>query len=323
VWRGNLGTEKNLVPKYEWFYEQGEAGNPVVSILRHAGDSRVVGVAAAGPRRVWWRGRDVLFGVLVDMAVVPEHRSLFPALLLQKSLQKSVSQRLAALYGFPNPRAAPVFARVGYSRILEVGRYVCVLRHAGYLRRKLPRWLAALLAYPLDLFVLARQLPSMRQPAGTAVEWMSAADQRMDELWARAPRGSGPVGVRDAGFLSWRFDRKPGAGIRYLAVTADGAGLLAWFACQADGATLVVSDFWTSGGAERVDPGYLALLLREARRAGYAAVSIEFGGSGGIIAVLRECGFTRRSGRPFFAYLGSETAPPADAWYVTGADEDE
>lgn len=324
IWRGNLGNETSLAAKYDWFYTNSEAGSPVASLLCHAGSGRHVGFAAAGPRRATWNGRDVRIGVLVDMAVAPEHRSLFPALLLQRSLQQSVPGELAALYGFPNPKAAPVFARVGYTKTLEVPRLVRVLRSGTYLRRYMPGWAAGLLSYPVDLLMTAWDCMRGGGRAGLQASWRKDADPRADALWSEAQHGAGPIMVRDTRFLRWRFDQKPGPACRYLVVQDDGGRLVAWFACEDDGGTLVVRDFWTRDGCARLDASVVWMLLREAKKAGYAAVSLEFGGSAGILRSLEKAGFSVRSRRPYFTYLGPQ--PPhahESVWYVTSADEDE
>jgi len=260
----------------------------------------------------------------VDLAVVPEHRSLFPALLLQRSLQQAVPGDLAALYGFPNPRAVPVFTRVGYSRALDVQRFVRVLRSGEYLRRHLPGWAAALLARPLDLMMTVWDAVRSPKRGTFKALWSTEVDPRVDDLWEVAPHGRGPILVRDTSFLRWRFDRMPGKAFRYLNVEAGEGRLTAWFACEDDGGSLVVRDFWTGGGYDAIDPAIVMLLLREASRAGCSAVSVEFGGSANIIRVFEAAGFSERSLRPFFSYFGPESTSPRDAaWYVTSADEDE
>lgn len=324
IWRGNLGNEASLAAKYDWFYTKSEAGSPVASLLCHAASGRHVGFAAAGPRRAIWNGRDVRIGVLVDMAVVPEHRSLFPALLLQRSLQQSVPGELAALYGFPNPKAAPVFARVGYTKVLEVPRLVRVLRSGTYLRRYLPGWAARLLAYPLDLLMTARDCVRVSGRSGLKASWRKDADSRADALWREASHGAGLIMVRDARFLRWRFDQKPGSGSRYLVVEGGDGRLVAWYACEDDGETLVVRDFWTRGGYDKLESSVVWLLLRAAKKGGYSAVSLEFGGSGNIDRSFETAGFSVRSRRPYFTYLGPQpSAAGKTAWYVTSADEDE
>ncbi|MGH8863057.1 MAG: hypothetical protein ACREVZ_00170 [Burkholderiales bacterium] len=324
IWRGNLGREASLAGKYDWFYTKGEAGSPIAMLLRHASSSLPVGIAAAGPRRAIWCGRNVRIGVLVDMAVVPEHRSLYPALLLQRALQQTVPGEFAALYGFPNPKAAAVFVRAGYSRTIEVRRYVRVLRPGTYLRRRLPGWVARLLGPPLDLLLAAWDSLRARGSRAFSANWRADADPRVDDLWRATPHGTGPIAVRDLSFLRWRFDHKPAAAFRYLMVEGGGGRLVAWFACEDDETTLVIRDFWTGEGCDGLDPSIVWLLLREARKGGYSAVSMEFGGSAVIFRTLEAAGFAARSSRPFFSFFGPGPASArAAAWHVTSADEDE
>ena len=123
--------------------------------------------------------------------MLPEHRSLFPALLLQRSLQQSVPGDLAALYGFPNPRAVPVFTRVGYRKTLDVRRFVRVLRSGEYLRRHFPGWVAALIARPLDLAMGA--VAFMRWPRTGGFEGGMGHRSRSE---GRRPMGGGAARKR-------------------------------------------------------------------------------------------------------------------------------
>ena len=116
----------------------------------------------------------------------------------------------------------------------------------------------------------------------------------------------------------------PGMAVKYLNVVGRDGCLVAWFACEGDGRTLMVRDFWTSGGHDGINPSIVMLLLREARSAAYSAVCFEFGGSENIIRVLEAAGFSERSRRPFFSYFGPQSTEARDVeWYVTSADEDE
>ena len=324
IWRSGLSNVGQQRAKYDWFYLGGEAGEPIVSLLRHAGGSQPVGVAAAGRRRAIWKDRLVQAGVLVDLAVVPEHRTLFPALLLQRSLQRAVPENLALLYGFPNPKAVPVFQRVGYAKALDVRRFVRVLRSDRYLRRYLPGWAAAAASRPLDLLATCWDAIRVPVPRTHKSTWTTTVDPRVDSLWASTEKGAGPVLVRDARFLRWRFDRMPGCAFRYLNIEARDGRLEAWFACEDRDGFLMVRDFWTSGGCDRLDPSVVSVLIREARKAGCPAISVEFGGSAKIVCSLESAGFSERGRRPFFAYFGPGHLPVDDAnWYVTSADEDE
>jgi hypothetical protein len=117
IWRGNLGRDTRMQAKYDWFYASCPYGEPLLCLLRHLPDDSLVGAAAAGPRRMLRQGAEIEAGVLVDLAVTTEHRSLGPALMLQSALAEAGCRRYGLLYGFPNPKAAAVFKREKYGSV--------------------------------------------------------------------------------------------------------------------------------------------------------------------------------------------------------------
>ncbi|WP_440224160.1 hypothetical protein ACQQ2N_02835 [Dokdonella sp. MW10] len=322
IWRGNLGEDARMPLKFDWFYTACPFGEPAMKLLRHAsGDP--VGIATAGPRRMLVDGRDVRAGVLVDLAVVPEHRALGPAMMLQASFLAAGDARFDLLYGFPNPRAAPVFKRSGYAKLGDIVRYARVLRHAGYLARKLPQGLAAVAGALVDV---ARRLGDAWRSFGNAPllsSWSTQADPRFDALWAAAPATRGLAAVRDATFARWRFDESPLAQTRYLLLAdPSGSTLRAWFACRDNGKVLQVVDFWSDDAAVGLGRPYIDALLRAARHGGYAAVSVEYAGPVEGTTGWTAAGFRERSRRPVFGHAFGATTLPATL-HLTAADEDE
>jgi len=322
IWRGNLGQQDRMAAKYDWFYLSCPHGPPLLQLLRHASGDWV-GTACAGRRRMRWQGRDIAAGVLVDLAVLPEHRSLGPALILQQGLIEAGARQVDLLYGFPNPKAAAVFKRIGYSKLTEIVRYARVLRHGRYLRERLPAWLALPLGVAADLAVALRDGWWRFRAAPVRSEWQERADPRMDSLWADSAPEEGLVAIRDRRHLRWRFDESPLERARYLLITApDSHRLLAWFATQDDGATLHVRDFWSGNGAAG-DRAYVLALIAAARTAGYAAVSVEIAGAASVTASWSACGFVARGRRPVFGrWSGTQQYEDADI-FLTSADEDE
>ena len=272
IWRGNLGEDVRMQAKYDWFYARCPFGEPLLRLLLDGETGTRVGAAAAGPRRFTIGTRMLDAGVLVDLAVRPEHRSLGPALVLQSALASDGLQRFGLLYGFPNPKAAAVFKRVGYTPFGEIVRHARVLRHAGYVARRLPRLLAGPAGWLLD--TVDRSGSWLRRRAGTRLftRWSECADPRFDALWERSPRGEAVTAVRDHAFARWRFDESPLARTRWLFVEDAGGELLAWFACQVDDELLHVRDFWSVHGHAGIDRAHVEALLAAARREGHAAV---------------------------------------------------
>ena len=322
IWRGNLGDDARMPAKYAWFYQHAAAGPPLLQLL--TADGREVGACSAGRRRMLRDGRPLRAGVLVDPAVLPEHRSLGPALVLQQGLAATARRELDLLYGFPNRRAVPVFKRIGYRPLGELVRHVRVLRHGGYLARRMPRALATPAGWLLDLH--ARWRDRGRDAGGTALrwEWRRHVDPRMQALWEASIKPDGLAGVRDVAHLRWRFDQSPPPGFRYLLVCEPGrASLAAWFATRADGATLHVHDFWSRHGPA-IGTGSLSVLLRAAREAGHAAVSVELATSLRHLAPWEALGFVPRGSRPVYACWNEGAFDPAtNPVHLTAADEDE
>ena len=320
LWRGNLGQNARMAAKYDWFYRRCPYGEPLTLLLRHEDSGAWVGVASAGPRKMLLDGREATAGVLVDLAVLPEHRSLGPALMLQMALMDAGAQRFDLLYGFPNPKATAVFKRVGYAALGELARHARVLRHGGYMRRKLP----ALLALPAGaLLDLADRVRLRARAGGLRADWQAQADDALAGVWSAANAGAGPVAVRDLEFLRWRIDASPLLDARYLVVRDRDGSPVAWFACEAREHGLHVVDCWTSQGVAGPTPAQLAALLRAVRAGGHASVSIELSAAAAT-AAWRAAGFAAREARPVFGRARSAQvdALKARAWLTT-ADEDE
>ncbi|MEJ1095820.1 MULTISPECIES: hypothetical protein [unclassified Pseudoxanthomonas] len=322
IWRGNLGQQDRMAAKYDWFYLSCPHGPPLLQLLRHASGDWV-GTACAGRRRMRWQGRDIAAGVLVDLAVLPEHRSLGPALILQQGLIEAGARQVDLLYGFPNPKAAAVFKRIGYSKLTEAVRYARVLRHRRYFRERMPAWLALPLGVAADFAVALRDGWRRLSGASLRSEWRDHADPRMDALWAESAPEQGLVAIRDSRHVKWRFDESPLARTRYLLISAsNGESLFAWFATQEEGATLHIRDFWSRNGAAG-DQAYVLALLAAARTAGYASVSVEIAGTAPVIANWSACGFVARGRRPVFGRWSGEQQHEGAEMFLTSADEDE
>src|SRR5262245_57825449 len=80
VWDGSLGERQRMERKFRWFYEEAPGGAPVTMLLEWqespSSTTGTIGVATAGRREFQHGGRNLAAGVLVDMAVRVEHRTL-------------------------------------------------------------------------------------------------------------------------------------------------------------------------------------------------------------------------------------------------------
>src|SRR5690606_29433812 len=61
---GSLGSDTRMQSEYDRFYSSCTYGKPLICLLRHLPDDSLVGAAAKGPRRMFWRGEASEAGVL-------------------------------------------------------------------------------------------------------------------------------------------------------------------------------------------------------------------------------------------------------------------
>ncbi|WP_017462356.1 GNAT family N-acetyltransferase [Dyella ginsengisoli] len=319
-----LGRPEAHRPKIDWFYQQCPFGEPTVCLLRDQASGERVGVSSAGPRRMVAGGRVLEAGVLVDFAVHPKHRSLGPAMILQAALMEASAGRFDLLYGVPNPKSLAVVKRLGYAVLGEMRRHARVLRSRRYLARRMPGWLAALAALPVDAAVALTLFARSAWTRSLTAGWSDRVDPRMDVLWQASRLGDTALAARDCVFLRWRFDAWPMVATRYLLVSARDGTLHAWFACQVEGGVLHVRDFWSAGAIDGVPRACLDLLLHAAWREGLAAVSMECMATAACHAAWQQAGFRERGRRPVIGrWQRGFAAGTPPALHLTAADEDQ
>jgi len=325
IWHDNLGEPARMQAKFDWVYRDSPLGAPLTMILHHLASGEAVGVATAAPRRMRIGAREIRAGVLVDLAVLPAHRTLGPALQLQQALLDAASIRFDLIYGFPNRKAVPVFKRVGYASLGELVRHARVLRHREYLALRMPRLLAALAGPVVDLGVRLRD------------SWRSRSDSRWRTLWVDSTATTGDAhqiddevldrevlhGVHDRQFLGWRFDPRPVGATRTLQLLDPDSGQVqAWFVCHHSECDLHVDDCGSATQQLGVARAQVDALVSAARAAGCRSVSMQLAAPPDSLAAWQNCGFVQRSARPIFGrWFGN--GPQPDHYYLTAADEDE
>ncbi|OYV35720.1 MAG: GNAT family N-acetyltransferase [Thiomonas sp. 20-64-5] len=326
LWVSNLGHPERRQDKYDWFYLRNPAGAPRV-LLAHspAQHGTPIGVIGLGTRHMRLAGQPIDAGLLADFGVVAEHRTLYPAMLLQTSLRDQFLPQLGLIYGFPNPKSEPVVRRLGYAVAGPMVRYVRVLRSANYLPARLPRVVRHSLGRTADWWRhTLRRTQYAHDFSGVFTQWMDQPDARFDALWAAQSTQALLIGVRDRRYLAWRFEQKPWKKFRFLTLNSRTNGLIAYSASEVIGHVLHIRDLLCHPD----HPNSLSLLLdtlfRDAHSDGHTSVSFEFLGPASMQQTLRRLGMMARGQRNvMFTTAGQNTdAIRHTPWYLTSADED-
>jgi len=317
VWRASLGNSEGRAAKFEWFYRAAPSG-AYLQVLRAGPERTVVGTAGVGWRRMRRDGRELRGGLLADMAVLPGHRMLGPAMQLQRAASDRALASGDFVYGFPNANAVPVVKRLGYAHVGDMVLYVRALRHAPYLQRHLPGPLARIAGAALDVAIAAG-------------DWLRSAPRgRLQAEWRRTPldlvhpRWSQPgmlEGIHDRAQLEWRFAHSPLDAFRFLYLRRrPDAPVAAWFACQRDGDVLRICDFGFDPSAAVAQ--CIAALARVAADDGCTSLAVECCLPEPERAALVRTGFVERQRRPIYARW-KDPGQPLPVLRLTAFDEDE
>lgn len=310
--------------KFDWYYRRHAEGEPEVTFLRHPEVPHPVGVATLAPRGLRLDGAILAGGGLFDFVVAAAHRSLFPALYLQREIRRTGSASHDLLFGLPNANSLGVVRRAGYTQVGWKERRVRVLRSAGYLSRWLAAPLDALAGAVLDRARLAAAMLGAPRTPKVECAWVDAPDARFDALWERSALEGVAMGVRDARFLAWRFGECPFYPHRFFTLVERATGrLVAYAACRQQESALYVSDFLVDRGVPGAAGRLWAELTRAAYRAGHASLCVHFGGAGAVRRELEAAGLRVRERMAIFADAGARAGlESAEHWYLTSADED-
>lgn len=329
LWRGNISSPARLEHKFEWFYADSPTGEPLTMLLWHNAEpagasSQSVGTAAAGPRQFLLGDEPVKAAVLVDMAVDPAHRTLFPALYLQKTMREAALAEGPILYGFPNPKAVPVVVRTGYRKLGSMTRYVRVLRSAEYLRSRMPAWAAAPVGALWDTWARLRFAKRGRGNE-LALRWPDTDGTTTFEPQARSVAGRPLLqGLRTTAFLRWRFASSTERKFDFVGLYRSSDSLGYWIVEPID-RVLHVRDCPVALLIGETAMSAWTLLFAEARKRAFRSVSFECLSTPDIVASLGRLGMRPRSERPVFGVVREDhvSRVATAEWYLTAADEDE
>ncbi|WP_449371000.1 GNAT family N-acetyltransferase [Thiomonas sp.] len=326
LWVSNLGHPERRQDKFDWFYLRNPAGLPQVLLAYALAENGVaIGVIGLSTRQMLLAGQPLNAGLLADFGVAAEHRTLYPAMLLQTTLRDRFLPQHGLIYGFPNPKSEPVVKRLGYKVVGRMVRYVRVLRSASYLPEQIPHLLRRAVGHTADWWRHAlRRTRYAHDFHGRQVQWMERPDARFDALWAAQKNPAVLIGVRDRRYLAWRFEQKPWRKFRFLTLGAGHDGLIAYAVCEVVGKVLHVRDLLCHPD----HPDSLNLLFdtlfHDAYADGRSSVSFEFLGPNDMQDALRRLGMLARDARNVFCTIAPARTEALEKaqWYLTSADED-
>lgn len=324
IWDGALKGKVPREEKLRLHYLECPWGSPMVEMLEH--DGTPVGVVAVQAREMQSDGERVSAGLLMDLAVAPTHRSVGPALKLQRAVLSRGARRFDLIYGFPNESARTLLERAGMQVLGTMTRLVRVVRYGHYFEHHMPRALAVVLGATVDGAMGAvRRLRSVFGASKVAT-WSEEPSKEFDELWSSSEAGPCMLAPRDVRRLRWRFQPGMTRRVDYLLVRDRARGHLeGWFACEKNEGSLRVVDYWTIDAARGTNRRLIETLIAAAVGLGCASISIELLAPDVVMQSWMIAGFVARDSRRVLGQWreGLQPRNASGGLLLTSADEDE
>lgn len=275
-------------------------------------------MVAIVPRRFWVGDSSFTLGLLCDFIVHRAHRTLMPALLLQRAAREVADGVFGGTYAIPNDKSLPVIGRLGDHLVQQRPRLARVMKSRSYLAQRSAA-LARVAGWPLDTAAAAWDYLVAAMRPRLHADWLTTFDDRFDELWHRR-QPSTCLGERSSQYLRWRFGSEPGRRSRTLGVFDRRTGqLMAYCVGTHANRTFEMRDFLCY-----LDPNglraCLALMMQQVRTLDVDSVSFRLYANQSVTACFRQLAFRAREFESVF--LHSPTASTRFPDQITRADED-
>jgi len=302
----------------EWLYSKNPAGPAEILGLRERGGPWV-GMVAIIPRQIWIDGTEHAGAYLCDFYVHPNHRSLLPALTLQKAARQHLADLGRLNYTIPNERSLPIFRRLGADQTLLRHRWARPIRTKIFLERRDSK-IAVGIAPALDAALFALDLLLSFGAPALQAQWLETFDERFDDLWTASTKTGLCIGERSARYLRWRFQDEPGHINKTVGLVDRRSGRLQGYVTgELIDQEFAIRDCLTAALTGR-RAGIWSHALLAIRALGAAGASIRLAGSEPVTQAISRAGFRRRD--PEIAFVHGRAAAGPRRWHLTTADED-
>ena len=329
IWKENLLDPPSTPEKFVWYYQNNPLGKGQCWLLLEKDSGEFIGTAGLGLRAVEISGKRLVIGLASDFAVKRRHRTVGPAVMLQKRLATEVGKSLPAIYVIPNKAATPIMQLCGFKKVGELIRYVKVLNIDSYMYERFSyRLFVFMISKPIDyLMNLTSRDAWYSCPVDRVSKSMSAFDSRFDELWKRARGSFKIIGERSSEFLRWRYQECPTAKFEIFGLLDRSERQLhAYIVSYHRGKSLNIADLlFDSPEALKT---ILLLFLKEMRHQGQRSVNISMMAPAYVMRVLTDMGFLPRGeARSFLVHSEmdqtvNQIMKSSDNWYLLSGDND-
>jgi hypothetical protein len=293
-------TVQSDLARFQWLYLEGTFGEAQAWIMCEEATGKIVGAAAAFPRRMYFDGEERTGLVLGDFCMDERYRSLGPSLQLQRACLHAIDEPpFEFLYDFPSQSMTAVYKRLGIPQVGTFVRWAKPLRVEEKLESLVRSKRLARGVGVIANAVLVRRGWKGSEAACEIEAHRGLCGEEFTALDSQLRGQPGIKMVRTAQYLNWRYLTYPNSMHDILAARRGGA-LVGYAVCTKSSEDAVIVDLCSVN-----EPDVLARLLAAAvekfRECGAGTVSLNAGDAHPWQALFERAGFRRREISPLVA----------------------
>jgi hypothetical protein len=314
--------------RFRWLYHDNPVGPAWSWLARDTTSGEVVGVASLFPRAVWLGSRVALCGQVGDFAVDVSHRTLGPAMMLQRATFQPVHRgEIAFCYDCPpHERGMSTFRRLGMTATTSMLRHAKLLRAERQIRKRCGGGRSSSWVASLGNAVLRARAGEPRRVSGVEV---GVHEGRFGDEFSRLDQrvgGGGRIRSRRAAEdLNWRYRDDPLN--TYEVFTARRHGEVVGFVVLSVGEEdAAIVDLFCESGADEVCRLLLDVATAQLRDTATQALHARLSEESSLTRVFRAAGFRPRQQGPYIvayatARVGDQgVLEPRGSWDLVHAD---
>lgn len=320
-----------LDKKFDWIYLGNPSGKATLWMLHHEETDALSGMTALFPRFFSINAESLHCAVAGDLLVHQKHRSLGPALILQRNvIAAAKSGKYCFIYGFPNKSAEAVWKRIGYKVIGPTVRLTKVLRTSSLLKKyNIPKVFTYILSPIMDFGLCLFSVETWKFKSKDYIcRFVDIPDGRFDRLYEKLKKQYSVIGQRDSAFLKWKYLNDPDDKHQFFAVfNSSEDEVYGYLAFCHSSSRVDIRDF-AFGEDEAANNNLVLCFLKHMRRLGKESITFRFLENPTLLNFFKKLQFVKRADVGNIYYYTNDQAmsnigpDDIDAWFITIGDQD-
>ncbi len=326
----NDNQHKLLNNKYRWIYEGNPDGIAKVLMVKHVESGEIAGMLSLFPRMFIIKSKRIKAGIIGDLIVNKNHRTLGPALQLFKEAIIHVENgNFDFLYGFPNKNAEPVLKRAGYFKLGQEVKYIKIIRSKTQLKKKhVPNLILPFASSVADCFLhfisLENRYPISRSLDGKEITFV---DNSIDKFFNECQCITPITGERSANYVSWKFFKDPDDKHSiFILNSKEDSSIKGYISFRTDALYIDIRDIVSSDEYVYV---LITLFIRFVKLFFSDGITVTFLENNSFLPVLNRFGFRKgKYGRNIYLYYSKNNALLDDTllnshnWHLFSSEQD-